>query len=43
MQCLIYHLVPAHLQVLTGKDEEESENAFVGGRNRWSYDSIINW
>ncbi|KAL6783957.1 hypothetical protein ACKKBG_A04185 [Auxenochlorella protothecoides x Auxenochlorella symbiontica] len=31
------------LEVLTGKDEEESENAFVGGRNRWSYDSIINW
>ena len=32
------------LEVVIGEEETESgENAFVGGRNRWAYDSFINW
>jgi hypothetical protein len=26
-----------------GEEGSETENAFVGGRNRWSYDSFVNW
>jgi hypothetical protein len=26
-----------------GEQQEESENAFVGGQNRWTYDSFTNW
>lgn len=31
------------LEVVIGKQQKESENAFVGGQNRWSYDSFVNW
>ena len=31
------------LEVLIGEEAEESENAFVGGRNRWKYDTFVNW
>lgn len=31
------------LEVLVGEEKEESENAFVGGRNRWKYDTFVNW
>jgi len=31
------------LQVLVGAKSEKSENAFVGGENKWSYDSFVNW
>lgn len=30
-------------QVVVGKQQDETENAFVGGRNRWTYDSFVNW
>ena len=30
------------LEVLTGRGED-TENAFVGGKNKWAYDSFINW
>ncbi|KAF8067261.1 ATJ10 [Scenedesmus sp. PABB004] len=29
--------------VIAGKEEQKTENAFVGGRNRWRFDSFINW
>jgi hypothetical protein len=29
--------------VIAGKEEQETENKFVGGRNRWTYDTFINW
>lgn len=29
--------------VIAGKEEKETENAFVGGRNRWRYDTFVNW
>uniref|UniRef100_A0A383VVU7 DUF3119 family protein n=1 Tax=Tetradesmus obliquus TaxID=3088 RepID=A0A383VVU7_TETOB len=29
--------------VIAGKEEQETENAFVGGRNRWRYDTFVNW
>ena len=31
------------LEVVLGKQEEETENAFVGGKNRWEFDSFTNW
>lgn len=31
------------LEVVIGEQQEKSENAFVGGANRWSYDSFVNW
>jgi hypothetical protein len=31
------------LEVVVGQQQDESENAFVGGRNRWAYDSFVNW
>ena len=30
-------------QVVIGKQAAKSENAFVGGANRWAYDSFTNW
>jgi hypothetical protein len=29
--------------VIAGKEEQQTENAFVGGRNRWRYDTFVNW
>jgi hypothetical protein len=29
--------------VVASKPEEKTENAFVGGRNRWRYDTFVNW
>lgn len=29
--------------VIAGQEDKETENKFVGGRNRWTYDSFINW
>ncbi|KAI8466473.1 MAG: hypothetical protein J3K34DRAFT_433776 [Monoraphidium minutum] len=29
--------------VIAGKEEAETENKFVGGANRWAYDTFINW
>lgn len=31
------------LEVLVKGSAEETENAFVGGRNRWPYRSFVNW
>lgn len=31
------------LEVRVGKQMDESENAFVGGANRWRYDTFVNW
>ncbi|PRW39141.1 hypothetical protein C2E21_7097 [Chlorella sorokiniana] len=31
------------LEVLIGPGSKESENAFVGGQNRWRYDTFVNW
>eukprot|EP00898_Chlorokybus_atmophyticus_P003938 jgi/Chlat1/4545/Chrsp29S04456 len=31
------------LKVSIGEDKDPSENAFVGGDNRWSYKSFTNW
>ncbi|GAB4814022.1 hypothetical protein N2152v2_001068 [Parachlorella kessleri] len=31
------------LEVVVGKQQEETENAFVGGANRWRYDTFVNW
>jgi len=32
------------LEVVVGaSDPKETNNAFVGGKNRWSYDSFVNW
>jgi hypothetical protein len=31
------------LEVVIGKEQDESENSFVGGQNRWSFDSFVNW
>ncbi len=31
------------VQVVVGKQQEETENAFVGGANRWRYDTFVNW
>jgi hypothetical protein len=31
------------LEVVVGSKQKETENAFVGGANRWSYDSFVNW
>lgn len=33
----------AWMQVLVGPGSKESENAFVGGQNRWRYDTFVNW
>eukprot|EP00899_Mesostigma_viride_P006940 jgi/Mesvir1/16247/Mv08498-RA.1 len=31
------------LEVVIGEEKLESENAFVGGRNRWKYSTFTNW
>jgi len=31
------------LEVVVGKRDEKTENAFVGGANRWKYDAFTNW
>ena len=31
------------LEVVIGANNAESENKFVGGRNRWAYDTFVNW
>lgn len=30
-------------QVLVGPRAKKSDNAFVGGENRWKYSSFVNW
>jgi hypothetical protein len=32
-----------YLEVVIGEQKEKSENAFVGGENRWKYDTFVNW
>lgn len=34
---------PEALKVVIGEEEEEFENAFVGGANEWKYDTFTNW
>ena len=31
------------LEVVIGEKDEKSENAFVGGENRWQYKAFTNW
>ena len=31
------------LEVVLGEKESKSENKFVGGENRWKYDTFVNW
>lgn len=31
------------LEVVIGEKEEKTENAFVGGANRWKYNTFVNW
>ncbi|KAK9832598.1 hypothetical protein WJX81_002696 [Elliptochloris bilobata] len=31
------------LEVLIGESNEKTENKFVGGENRWKYDTFVNW
>lgn len=31
------------LEVVIGEQKEKTENAFVGGENRWKYDTFVNW
>ena len=30
-------------QVVVGKQQDKTSNAFVGGANRWQYTSFVNW
>ncbi|KAH7624764.1 hypothetical protein Ndes2526B_g00133 [Nannochloris sp. 'desiccata'] len=32
-----------YLEVVIGEQKVKSENAFVGGENRWKYDTFVNW
>ena len=34
---------PDALEVVIGEQEERTENSFVGGENRWKYDTFVNW
>ena len=34
---------PDALEVVIGEKQEKTENAFVGGENRWRYDTFVNW
>ena len=29
--------------VVSGKEDTETENKLLGGRNRWNYDTFVNW
>jgi hypothetical protein len=29
--------------VVASKEQQETENAFVGGKNRWAFDTFTNW
>ena len=31
------------LEVVVGEKQVETQNKFVGGKNRWTYDSFVNW
>ena len=31
------------LEVVLGKEAEETENAFVGGENKWKFSTFTNW
>lgn len=31
------------LEVVVGEEADKSENAFVGGENRWKYSAFTNW
>jgi len=31
------------LEVVIGEKEDKSDNKFVGGENRWKYDTFTNW
>ncbi|KAL4440426.1 hypothetical protein ABPG75_003427 [Micractinium tetrahymenae] len=31
------------LEVVVGPGKQKSENAFVGGENRWAYSTFVNW
>ena len=31
------------LEVLLGEEQEETENAFVGGENKWAFSTFTNW
>lgn len=31
------------LEVVIGTTQEMTDNSFVGGENRWKYDTFINW
>lgn len=31
------------LEVVLGEQQEETQNAFVGGENRWKFDTFTNW
>ena len=34
---------PEALKVVIGEEQEEFENAFVGGANEWKYETFTNW
>jgi len=34
---------PDALEVVIGEQQAKSENAFVGGENKWRYDTFVNW
>lgn len=34
---------PDALEVVIGEQQDSSENAFVGGENKWSYSTFTNW
>ena len=34
---------PPSQEVLVGESKDATENAFVGGRNRWAYSTFTNW
>ncbi len=38
-----FRFEPDALEVVIGKEEASSENSFVGGENRWKYDTFTNW
>jgi len=31
------------LEVVLGEESKETENAFVGGENKWKFDTFVNW